>query len=266
MVLEITERTHYTGCRKEEFPLGKRTDQQPFSMVPEWVLFHPKLNGTSVRVYALLWTYTNSDNVAWPSRRRMADQLACGEETIRLALVSLEEVGAITRNLRPGRSTEYFVHWSDPQETLETPAEISGDPPPKKSGDLYKEQPDPPEPNPQNQNAPRPRDPHWDALVAIFGPADGAESLYGKMAAKARHHPVEEIPRRAEIYMHAFDGAALTLPAFVKHWSWLGSQAAEATVKKRSPEAAPENNPAWEEQRQRLRALTTGEHHEELRP
>ena len=75
------------------------------------------------------------------------------------------------------------------------------------------------------------QNPWWDTLVGLFGyePDAPEDSLWGRIAAKARKAPPEEILRRAETYIATWPDVSLTPGALLKHWDWLGSQLAATT-------------------------------------
>jgi DNA-binding MarR family transcriptional regulator len=75
------------------------------------------------------------------------------------------------------------------------------------------------------------QNPWWDTLVGLFGyePDEPEDSLWGRIAAKARKAPPEEILRRAETYIATWPDVSLTPAALLKHWDWLGSQLAATT-------------------------------------
>ena len=76
------------------------------------------------------------------------------------------------------------------------------------------------------------RDPYWDTIVAILGqPSKSKASLQGKLVARLKEENVEpgEIRIRAERLATHWGAKALTLPALVEHWDWLGSPAAQVT-------------------------------------
>jgi hypothetical protein len=69
-----------------------------FARVPEWVLYHPDLNGTAVRVFGVLDRFDGRD--CFPGRKAVAERLGCSEETVKLALRALRSAGAIAVQAR----------------------------------------------------------------------------------------------------------------------------------------------------------------------
>lgn len=73
--------------------------RDPFVQIPQWVLFHPKLSSTAIRVYGVLHSYlshTRGDALAWPKQETIA--ALCGglhRNTISRAIKELEEYGLV---------------------------------------------------------------------------------------------------------------------------------------------------------------------------
>lgn len=174
--------------------------------------------------------------------QRLSEALGWSQNTVRKHLERLESAGAIVRHARAGTTAAISIQSSKsglPQELHTPPADIEG-PLPQELNSSDATIADDLESVPDTGSEitqiavveQRAANPHWDALVHIFGePTNGSRSLFGKMAKIAADSgPADLIPQRANVYMQAFRGAALTLPAFVKHWSYLGSPAAQASA------------------------------------
>lgn len=73
--------------------------RDPFVQIPQWILFHPKLSSTAIRVYGVLHSYlshTRGDALAWPKQETIA--ALCGglhRNTIGRAIKELEEYGLV---------------------------------------------------------------------------------------------------------------------------------------------------------------------------
>lgn len=74
-----------------------------FSVVPEAVLCHPKLNGNAVKIYCFLSMYADEQSWCWPSLRRLQTDSRVSRSTVKRSLRSLEAEGFITRELLDGR-------------------------------------------------------------------------------------------------------------------------------------------------------------------
>lgn len=66
-----------------------------FAVVAEWIVFHPELSSTAVRVFAALARYADDNDECWPSATTLAERLHTSADTIRRGLRQLEEAGAI---------------------------------------------------------------------------------------------------------------------------------------------------------------------------
>lgn len=86
--------------------------------------------------------------------------------------------------------------------------------------------------NSSNSNiAARPRNQHWDMLVATFGePSKDRESLYGKLVQQVKDDDPAQIPKRAE--MLAAVHPVVTIESLLKNWSWVVSPAGQAALQK----------------------------------
>lgn len=66
-----------------------------FAVVPEWLLDEPSVSDRAVRLYGVLRRYVGTNGVAWPSRRKIAERLACSMDTIDRAVAELVAAGAL---------------------------------------------------------------------------------------------------------------------------------------------------------------------------
>lgn len=120
---------------------GGQTTQ--FALIPEWVLCNLELNATAIRVYGLLERHTDPDRKAFPSQKRLSEMSGLGLETVRRALRSLEECGAIAteRRLRKdgsNTSNAYFLPRDPPRGY---PLKNEGGSSPKNEGGILEREP-----------------------------------------------------------------------------------------------------------------------------
>lgn len=87
-----------------------------FEMVPHWIMGHPEITGNALRVYLQLRKYADSKAQAFPSRKRLADDLGLSIRTVDVAKEILLDIGAIDVVARVNASGEqtsnlYTVKW-----------------------------------------------------------------------------------------------------------------------------------------------------------
>lgn len=228
-----------------------------FAMVPEWVLLLP-LTTTALAVYCHLARYADAEtHEAWPSGATLADRLEVSVDTVQRAIRQLAELEAVTVVKRRGTSNLYTVHRLPPGSRTGAgsgggvAARVPGGSRTGAAGGsrtgaaLTR-----PVTKPPNQTsiapAARKRDAWWDALVALLGePGPKQRALMGRLVKQAKQTPVEEIVVRAERYARAFAGKPLTLAAFEKHWSWLGSPAAQFSEQPERARRQAANRPKY---------------------
>ena len=68
-----------------------------FSIIPAWVVTHPDIKNTDLRVLCLLGTHTNKEGWCRRSQMVMAEELGFGRSTIQAALARLYEIGAVEK-------------------------------------------------------------------------------------------------------------------------------------------------------------------------
>lgn len=73
--------------------------RDPFVQIPQWILFHPNLSSTAIRIYGVLHSYlshTRGDALAWPKQETIA-KLSGGihRNTVSRAIKELEEHGLV---------------------------------------------------------------------------------------------------------------------------------------------------------------------------
>lgn len=91
-------------------------DRGPFEMVPHWLLDHPDVSAQAVRLYMLIRRHGDKTGLAFPGRKRLAEQLHASPSTVDRARSELVAVGAICERRRSSEdgdwtSNEYHVHW-----------------------------------------------------------------------------------------------------------------------------------------------------------
>jgi len=82
-----------------------------FARLPEWILYHPNLNGTDIRVFCALDRYDGRD--CFPSHESLAERIGVSVDTTQRSIKRLEAVGAIViekRSSSQGRtSNRYYL-------------------------------------------------------------------------------------------------------------------------------------------------------------
>ena len=203
----------------------------PFVILPKWILFHEILKHTSILVYAYLAHRANTEHQAWPGIRTVARELGMSTRTVQNGIDELETVGAIRVDRKDGRVNRYHVR-VDPVAVATTPVAKSTTPTVVET--TTKQEP-PSNKNQLQEPTVAKRDEWWDTINAILGqPSNSKTSLQGKLVARLKREniPPGEIRIRAERLATHWGAKALTLPALVEHWDWLGSPAAQVTPSK----------------------------------
>ncbi|WP_433860129.1 hypothetical protein [Streptomyces kronopolitis] len=113
--------THLAEDLDEQYEIvaGRKA---PFTMVPDWITLHDKLDPQAKALYAVLAMHVNvskKDGVAWPKRLSMAEILGwTREQSPDKYLQQLEAEGAIDTEefTRPtgARGKRYYVHQTPP--------------------------------------------------------------------------------------------------------------------------------------------------------
>lgn len=231
------------------------SDVGPYCIAPAWVL-NSGVSDRAFRLYCYLGLRFNRDKgCAWPSRRRIADDLGCSPKTVDRAVTELVEVGAIEVRKRKTAggdwdSNLYIVRVADPQGVasdmtlLDTDdhmvvTDVQGGSVTDDATGSVKNVPYinnylEPEEERERTIAPasreRPRDHIFDAVVAVTGtnlpditklsrgPLNVAVSQLKQAGATA-----DEIHRRSRNYHARYPDAALTPTALAKHWPQLAA-------------------------------------------
>lgn len=78
---------------------------EPWAKIPHWVVMHPDLDASAIRVYGILSKHANRERHAFPGIRKIAEECHCARSTVERSLKALEGVGAIviTRAFAGGR-------------------------------------------------------------------------------------------------------------------------------------------------------------------
>lgn len=81
--------------------MARITQEDPWAKIPHWVVIHPDLDATSIRVYLVLSKHANNQtHNSYPGMRRIAEESYLSTATVQKAIAQLEAVGAVvvTRN------------------------------------------------------------------------------------------------------------------------------------------------------------------------
>lgn len=126
--------------------------------------------------------------------------------------------------------------------------------------------------SPKKKNKPRVRDPdpYWDALVALCGPAEGRETVYGRIAQdiKDMGGTPGDIPIRAANWYRLFPGATRTIFSIRKFWYELATEAVDAELSRKAaeqPNGGKRNGTATNGQRATGIAQPATQHHKSNR-
>ena len=63
----------------------KSTYNRPsrYAMIPEWVIYHPDLTGSDVRVYAVMARMADAEGRCYPKADTVASRLGVSDDTVR---------------------------------------------------------------------------------------------------------------------------------------------------------------------------------------
>lgn len=95
-----------------------------FEMIPHWIIEHPEITGSAIRVYLHLRKRAGADGTAWPSRKRIAADLGVAIKTADTALNVLSKIGAVIITERydaDGAQTSnlYTVRWTEDKKATD---------------------------------------------------------------------------------------------------------------------------------------------------
>lgn len=223
--------------------------ERRFSIVPEWVVFHPDLSGNDVRVYAALARYAGSDGQAWPSYKTLAGNCGVSRSTVKRSIDQLEQVGAVVKKNRDGddgapTSNLYTVMTTEPGWVTSDPGGVTSDTTPRSTSDPGVGSPVTPEGEPLNENQSEglsdssdvPPVSHQDvfervARVCGLDPTSLTRAEGGRVAKAAKGirqvvSALDEIDVRAEAYRRKWPGIDLTPTALEANWQQVSTHAA----------------------------------------
>lgn len=110
-------------------------DVTPYAQIPVWLIRGGKdVTHGALRMYAALKTYTkNGHNTAFPSQKKLADDMGVSTRQVRTMMHQLEECGGVRVALRQnddgtrGRNYIYTLAWDAPfsEEWKETSGELA---------------------------------------------------------------------------------------------------------------------------------------------
>ena len=92
--------------------LSKRNHR--FAVIPEWILYHPELSTTAVRIFGVIDRFIGANDNAWPSHKTIGKTIGVSGDTVQRAVNELIKVGAVLA-IRQKRadgsftSSEYYV-------------------------------------------------------------------------------------------------------------------------------------------------------------
>lgn len=206
------------------------TARAHYGRTPESLLFSDATDA-ECRLYAALTTYDyGRSGQCYPGREIVAKQLGWGVRTIDRHFRALEARGAIER-VRQGRGHPNLIILQ--ADLVELP-ELAGQPMSRQS-EAHESPSDAISPltNEKNETSPRARNPHFDALVAVFGDATtrSAAGFYAKNArelAAAGATPEQIVVRGRRMRAKGGVWADATPAALVKHWDSLGVESRPA--------------------------------------
>ena len=92
--------------------LSKRNHR--FAVIPEWILYHPELSTTAIRIFGVIDRFVGSNENAWPSHKTIGKTIGVSGDTVKRAVNELMKVGAVlaVRQKRTDgsfTSSEYYV-------------------------------------------------------------------------------------------------------------------------------------------------------------
>lgn len=221
-----------------------------FSIIPEWVLVHPDLDGTAVRVFGILDRYAGASGEAWPGLQTVAERIGCSEQTVRRAIRKLEEVGAVRveEQFISGRQTtnRYHLAGESPMTmrpiTVDTPGAVADDRDEGANGDTPRRRArgtesqkdeshplaivvaDAPPPRARTPKQ-RARDARIEALALVTRADPTRPPTWYNRASKVLRELAEPEPGdiiiRAALYRRRWPNMTLTMEALAKHWAEL---------------------------------------------
>ncbi len=220
----------------------------PFAQIPHDIICDADMPHAAFRVYCYLMRRADSEGRAFPGIRRIAAETGMGRNTARRGIEVLEDAGwvEVEREYDPATQkhdvNRYTIHGTrvgsgrtqgvpevDPGGGATTDTEL--DPVLTTSTEL--------------QVAATPRNPWWDATVALFGDPSGNQiTLYGRFVTMAKDWPPAEIRRRAGQLVELWGVKSVTVASLEKHWSRFDAQIGSVTAETVEAYAAAEDRAA----------------------
>ncbi len=153
-----------------------QSDTGPFAIVPEWVVFHPKLKAQSIRLYAVLATHADRKRLdCWPSRTTLAKEMGdVSLDTVDRAVKELTEEGAVVvthRSDERGNTSNHYLVKRVIPDTLPIPSRTDEAPPSREDAAQNQNQN---EPDTESSDLSDPRTPPQAASPVNFYDADKA--------------------------------------------------------------------------------------------
>jgi len=94
-------------------------------MIPEWVIYHPDLTGSDVRVYAVMARMADAEGRCYPKADTVASRLNVSDDTVRRSIARLEAAGALRVEPKMGaggyRSNDFLIAGDTPLTNEITP-------------------------------------------------------------------------------------------------------------------------------------------------
>lgn len=96
-----------------------------YAMIPEWVIYHPDLTGSDVRVYAVMARMADAEGRCYPKADTVASRLNVSDDTVRRSIARLEAAGALRVEPKMGaggyRSNDFLIAGDTPLTNEITP-------------------------------------------------------------------------------------------------------------------------------------------------
>lgn len=75
--------------------MQRLTQEEPWAKIPHWVVMHPDLDASAIRVYAVLSKHANKARHSFPGLIKLAEEARMSKTTVIKALSQLESAGAV---------------------------------------------------------------------------------------------------------------------------------------------------------------------------
>lgn len=217
-----------------------RWGQTPWISIPSTLMTDSRLSAADLRVFMAIIAHlpNTGEQVAWPSRRRLADMTGSTTRTVERSLSRLAEFGYLTIEERvrsDGGATSNLYTVTVPQID-DIPVEggvdeiVEGGSTRLSTLELDQEELDVEEPEGSSTRTPAIRGdigvlPIWDALITVFGEIpDSQRGRYGRIVRDLSNlgHTGDDVLHRASVWPMHFPTATLTPEALLKFWGQLG--------------------------------------------